>query len=478
MGLAERGVELSEDQREALDALLRALDRGEKELVLTGMPGTGKSTIMEAFAEEVEKRGRTLWFSAPTGRAAVRLGRAVQQAACTMHSLLYAQVAEDPFGKPLFSGEKNKLSPGDVLIVDEASMIAESLHRDLMKQVPRGAQVVFVGDREQLKPVDGHWGVNFDDPTAVLTRIHRQAEGNPIRDASRAVQSGGKIPAGSPDSPFFKTTATIDTAADWLADLHKQGADAILLCWTRATRTALNDRTRDKLGLYDTSLETGMDVAVGDRLRISLNNSALNLWNGELVMVRALERSEANPEVLDATVETETGRQLYIGIIEGCVGSGVNEFKDAASRLAATRDNSHPSRGDLAHVDFGWAVTVHAGQGSQWDYVGFVFDVATRKLAGRDPSEARRLVYTAITRAQRVCRVFDVTKPPKVSAVRETKVVTPLGQAEAKIAELTREVARLTAENEQLRAENDRKQRKIDDAIQVGIRAGIFFEDQ
>ena len=90
----------------------------------------------------------------------------------------------------VFDGKQAPCPPGGLVICDEASMVDERLHRDLLDHLPPGAQLLYVGDREQLPPVEGTWGPDFTTPTAVLETIHRQAEQSPILSLATAIREG------------------------------------------------------------------------------------------------------------------------------------------------------------------------------------------------------------------------------------------------------------------------------------------------
>ena len=184
------GIELGSDQRSALEVAL-----SQKVLLVTGGPGTGKTTLIDAMVRCGLATGATIELAAPTGRAAKRLSEATGHASLTLHRLLEYRPRDGGFGR-------NSSHPldGDVVIVDEASMIDLFLMDALVAAVPPRALLVLVGDADQLPPV-GPGAVLRDLlasevlPTARLREIYRQAQRSLIvRNAHRVNQ--GKLPEG------------------------------------------------------------------------------------------------------------------------------------------------------------------------------------------------------------------------------------------------------------------------------------------
>jgi exodeoxyribonuclease-5 len=389
-------VILSPDQSLALTKL-EAAHRSQQVSVLTGPAGCGKTTLVRALAESL--RGRDIVYAAPTGKAAVRLRDVTGADASTLHSLLYPMVEEGPDGELVFGGKKRRISPNTTVIVDEASMVDERLHSDILAQLPTGARLIYVGDREQLPPVKGEWGPNFSEPTAVLTEIHRQAQGNPIIAISARVRAGEDLPSDASGDAYNRSAGSVDAVARWLVEHLRRGIDAVVLAWRHQIRREINRLCREKLGF------TGGPVVVGDRLKVALNNDLLGRMNGEIVTVR--EVASAVDGLRVAVVGPE-GRETHALVAPRYVGGNVGPFRDFASAWELRNPQDPLGRKAWLHVDHGYALTVHASQGSEFEAVAFVLDGATRDLRRRKPEDARRLIYTAVTRARSKLRVVDV----------------------------------------------------------------------
>jgi exodeoxyribonuclease V len=380
-------TELSRDQEEALEAILPKVGV-ERELSLVGPAGSGKTTLTRTIIETTE---RPVVLGAPTGKASLVLAKATGRRASTLHRLLYGTVSEDEDRNPVFGRPSAPCAPGDLLIIDESSMVGEKLYDEFMSWVPEGATVLFVGDREQLPPVRGTWGPELVNPTAALTEVHRQAQGNPIISYATAIREGraGDF-EGDPDDPRLQMEESFHAAVQWLVGERKAGNDATLITFTHKVRKALNKAVRDELGLS----EAKHPIVSGDSLVVRYNNYKLGLMNGEVVTVE---------DVLDTTggvlevVLKECPVPVLISVDH--IGGDGRDFRDLQKRFR---------RYNLLHVHYGQCLTVHSSQGSQWDNVGFAWDNAYERMESRNPEEGRRFLYTAVTRAAENLKIFVV----------------------------------------------------------------------
>jgi ATP-dependent exoDNAse (exonuclease V) alpha subunit len=400
------GIEaLSGDQVVAMRRLLEAMAKGEKILVLAGAAGTGKTFLMKFLLEIVTRKiRRRVVLTAPTGRAALRLQSVTGIETSTIHRLLYGQVAERKDGSPVFSQLREPCDAGDLLVVDEASMVGSRLHQDLVRMLPVGAQILYVGDQAQLPPVMDSWGPDLDNPTARLEMVHRQALERALLRAATDIRSGGRLPAvSSEDGTFVRKSASVLDIAEWCAEHRRAGTDVVLLTYTNEIRHRVNRFVREQLGRKEV-------IEPGDRLVSLVNSRALGIMNGELVDVHEIRPFHHDPrhamwdpspfELGSLIVKSSSGpfrmHPDYIG--EEFIG-----FKDAM-RLKRTLTEKE----EWLHVDYGECLTIHKYQGSESQIVGVVADRRFKQLAKRDPSFARRLGYTALTRAREQVVWFDV----------------------------------------------------------------------
>ncbi|HSD79300.1 MAG TPA: AAA family ATPase, partial [Solirubrobacteraceae bacterium] len=347
-------------------------------VVLTGGPGTGKTSSMRALVDVVRGRSRTVRLCAPTGKAARRLGEATGAQATTIHRLLewvpgegFARGADDPI-------------PGtDVLIVDEASMLSVRLADALLAAVGPRTHVLLVGDVDQLAPVGP--GRVLEDliasgvvPTVRLTEVFRQAARSLIVRAAHAIDRGEEPPtvAGEDDVRDFFRVVRDDPGAIF-GEVVSLAAERLPAHYGLDPRTdvlvlapmhkgpvgvdALNDELRRRLNPHGRPVP-GTAFRVGDRLIQTRNDHERELMNGELALL-AHHDDDRDALLLDC----DDGRTLRVPLAES-----------GTLRLA-------------------YAISVHKAQGSQAPAV------VVPVWRGHHVMLTRNLVYTAVTRAERAC---------------------------------------------------------------------------
>lgn len=388
-------IALSDDQQAARDATHAALATGKRCSVMVGPAGSGKTTLMQTVVDDVHATGREVVLLCPTGKAAAVLRDKTGRDASTIHQALYGAVWEEDdedaeeagatASEPTlhFGDPHPPCGKGGLVVCDEASMVGSKLHRDMLHQLCRrkGAQLLYVGDREQLEPVQDTWGPDFAAPDAVLTQVHRQALDSPVLQLATAVRT---------QQPFSGWVPGVCEAAPgdpvaWMAE--RAQADATLLAYTNKTRQKLNHAVRHAVGL-------GGALAVGDRVVCLLNSHSTGMMNGEVATVLAIEPAERGWTRLQLSNRVKPLVRLDM------LGAKVRDWRDHQKRLPwAQRD-------EALHVDLGWCLTVHKSQGSEWRSVGFVPDYGYGWLRRSKPDEARRLTYTAVTRASTELRIF------------------------------------------------------------------------
>ena len=277
--------------------------------------------------------------------------------------------------------------------------------------MPPESVLLYVGDREQLPPVSGVWGPDLTRPTAALTKVHRQALGNPVLRIATEVRSGRPFHSvWSPKdvgsvtfrrAPFESRLDFLPEIVQWIVDRRLSGRDATLIVYTNATRQALNRAVRRALGLDVKA------VVPGDLLLVRANNHAVGIMNGEVLTV-----TETRPLPNNGWGIRVAGRDGEFFVNANLIGSPHTDFREWV-RDNLLRDDEWRSRvlrGDAPpqedssvswlHVDYGQVLTCHAAQGSAWDEVGIFWERACWGLLKNEPETARRWMYTALTRAR------------------------------------------------------------------------------
>jgi exodeoxyribonuclease V len=367
-------MKFSPQQDEALKAVSRWLKDGRTPIFrLFGYAGTGKTTLAKYFAEHVD--GEVL-FAAFTGKAAQVLRARGAKNARTIHSLIYRpkgeeEVSDEETGKttvsPLFSlNRQSPLAQAALIIIDECSMVDEALGKDLMSF---GTPILVLGDPGQLPPISGGGFFTEHEPDILLTEIHRQARDNPIIDLAMQVREGREIMHG--DYGTAQVIGKNDVDRDMVLE-----ADQVLVGINR-TRRRYNQRLRELKGFDQTYPQAG------DKLVCLRNDPAKGLLNGSLWQVMTSSKETVKP-----------GINLLVRPEDDDMDRGSAKIKLLKSAFDDP-DLEVPWQTKKRYDDFdyGYALTVHKAQGSQWNSV-VLFD---ESFAFRDSRE--RWLYTAITRA-------------------------------------------------------------------------------
>lgn len=355
-------VEWSPQQDEALVAVSRWLKDPNAPQVfrLFGWAGTGKSTLARHLAQGVSN----VKYAAFTGKAAQVMRRMGCRGASTIHSLIYSLISEKE-GEPRFALDpESDASKADLIVIDEVSMVDEQLGHDLLSF---GTKVLVLGDPFQLPPVQGAGFFTSSDPDVMLTEIHRQAKDNPIIRLSLDIREGEYLEHGSYGESRVIPRDAVDRA-------QVLGADQVLVGRNK-TRLDYNDRLRELRNLPH------REPVVGDKLVCLRNNPQKRLLNGQLWTVAEVKKRAGGRYSLVLDPE-EPGIKSQVKVI-----THQAFFSGEEDKL------SWPERRAYDEFTFGYCLTVHKAQGSQWDNV-YLFDESFVFRGDR-----RRWLYTGVTRA-------------------------------------------------------------------------------
>ncbi len=348
-------------------------DGGQPIFRLFGYAGTGKTTLAKHFAAHVDG---PVQFAAFTGKAAQVLRSKGAKSARTLHSLIYRPRGEETLEdeekgtsrtSPTFSlNRQSAIAKAKLVVVDECSMVDEALGRDLLSF---GTPILVLGDPGQLPPVSGGGFFTEAEPDFLLTDIHRQARDNPIVALAQTVREGGTLDYGE-----FGTARVIPKR-----DVERDAvlkADQVLV-GTNRTRRRYNTRLRELKG-FDGALPRA-----GDKLVCLRNDPTKALLNGSLWQVMTASPETAKP-----------GISLIVKPDEDDVDGGAAKIKLLKQSFEAPEEEvAWALKKRYDDFDYGYALTVHKAQGSQWNDV-MLFD---ESWAFKDTRE--RWLYTAITRA-------------------------------------------------------------------------------
>lgn len=357
------GLSYSSGQQAALNAVQTWLRTPGAPPVfrLFGYAGTGKTTLAKTIAADLPR----VAFAAFTGKAAAVLRAKGCDEAQTIHQLIYRRVTDETTRQPRFVRKEDvELSGIALIVIDECSMVDTKLAGDLLSF---GKRILVLGDPAQLPPVKGTGFFTNAKPDVLLTEIHRQAADNPIVALATHVRQGGKL------APGIHGDSRILSALDLDPDMVLK-ADQVL-CGLNETRCRLNTRIRELRGQRDPW------PVVGDKLVCLRNNHSRGLLNGEIWFVAASLPPD-DPHTVRLSLRSE----------DGSVGD--KEVRVHQAFFAGTRHKlTEAERRGLDEFTYGFALTVHKAQGSEWNHVVF-FDEGD---AFRDDAKGFR--YTGLTRA-------------------------------------------------------------------------------
>ncbi|WP_370193256.1 MULTISPECIES: ATP-dependent RecD-like DNA helicase [Aurantimonas] len=367
-------MKLSPQQDDALKAVADWLADGETPIFrLFGYAGTGKTTLARHFAEGIDG---AVQFAAFTGKAAQVLRSKGAKSARTLHSLIYRPRGEETISdetsglsrvSPTFSlNRQSPVAKAKLIIVDECSMVDEALGRDLMSF---GTPILVLGDPGQLPPVSGGGFFTEAEPDFLLTEIHRQARDNPIIDLALHVREGKELMHGDWGAARIIGKREVETEEVLAADQ--------VLVGTNRTRRRYNARLRELKGFE------GPLPMSGDKLVCLRNDPAKGLLNGSLWQVMTASRETTKP-----------GVNLIVKPDDDDIDQGAAKIRLLKAAFEdPDADIPWPTKKRFDDFDYGYALTVHKAQGSQWNNV-MLFD---ESWAFKETRE--RWLYTAITRA-------------------------------------------------------------------------------
>lgn len=383
------GVELTDEQialKKEMMYFYKHYGSGKPYYYYSGAAGTGKTTVVQSFIEDLGLGYHEVVSCAYVGKAVLVLLRKGLNAS-TIHSLIYTpsfstekKCVLDEFGNPMWKNSrkmefvlKEKLSPEiKLIVVDERGMVNDTILNDILSF---GIPVILTGDHNQLAPVFGK-ATNLDSPDFILTKIMRQAEGDPIVYLSQRILKDLPLECGVYGKSEVVNRKEIDESV--LRDYD------ILLCAKNATRDQLNDTLRqDILGYPD------RNPVLGDKLICRQNNrgeevDGIFLTNGLMgkikdidycSMYRGIVYIDLLPDFMDKTFDKLSVDYDFL----------VADYKDR-KEFGYNRE--------LQRFEYGYAITTHLSQGSEWSKVLYMDEYM------HDEETMRRLRYTAITRAR------------------------------------------------------------------------------
>jgi len=407
---------------------------GQQVFRVFGYAGTGKTTTTRHAIDELglEEGTGSVLYGAYTGKAALVMTRKGTPAS-TIHSLIYRvseateaeiekvkrEIAEirvklpslgtgerlleesrlrslelrlDDARKPRFVlNEQSLVREAKLIVLDEVSMVGHDMARDLMAF---GRPILVLGDPGQLPPIESQGAFTDDAPDVMLTEIHRQAGDSAVIRLATMARQGQPIPYGAHDEHVWKMHRDGVTPEQMLC-----GGQVI--CGMNATRLQLNNAMKRAAG-FEAVYPTGeVRNGVPEKIICLRNRNDLGIVNGMFLELNDVR--DENELCFSAAIRTEDGTMVGGGedkperhrIYKGYFDDHVAKDRDRHRR-------DHQKKRRLIEAVWGWAITAHKSQGSQWENV-LVYDDGL----GRTPEMRARWLYTAITRAERGLVILD-----------------------------------------------------------------------
>lgn len=389
------GVTLAKAQAAAVELAMR-----EPVCVITGGPGTGKTTIIKTLLEALDLPKQDVALAAPTGRAAKRMSEATGRPALTLHRLLEYNPGENGF-------LRDETDPIDakLVIVDEASMVDLPLFFALTRALSDKTRLILVGDRDQLPPVGP--GAPLTDliesgavPVARLTEIFRQGKGSAIVEAAHAINEGRPIapsPAGQALSDFYF--------------VQREDPDHI----ASLIESLVKDRIPERFGLdpaRDVQVLTPMRAGpigvetLNERLQRLLNPSPQSNQADGAPFELTAETRRAPFRVGDKVMQIKNDYER--GVFNGDIGF-VRRVEPAMVHVEVDERLVTYDRESLDNLTLAYAVTIHKSQGSE--YPAVVIPVSTHHYK----MLRRNLLYTGVTRGKRLVVLVGTERAMRIA---------------------------------------------------------------
>jgi len=371
-------------------------------ITIAGFAGTGKTHLIGDIASELKSINRS--FSAAfvtfTGKASSVLRKRLEESNIdtehdhfvgTIHSMMYKPYfIVNGLGIKVLAGwrkrSRDELSwMYNLIIVDEASMVNKEIWDDLCSY---GIPIIAVGDHGQLPPIGDNFSI-LQSPTYILRTIHRQALNSPIIQLSIAARQNGFIQPGFYSRDVFKLQWNDQRCQDIFNNIQWD-KNYIVLCAFNQTRVNLNNQIRNYLGFKLS------EPYPGERLICLKNNHETKIMNGQLGSM--VWFTHFNKDIYEITLEMDDNGEMYNNIAHNyCFGK--ISYDGAFDEVTGKKIKTIIRRSEYKSIDlfdFGYAISVHRSQGSEWNNV-VLFE---QRSSYWDDNFYKRWLYTAITRAK------------------------------------------------------------------------------
>ncbi len=410
---------LSEEQQQCLDLMMNNIIKSGAGTMpsfqrtpfvyrVGGYAGTGKTHLLAALRNEIHifSRKINVAFATFTGKASSVLKVKLIESNSiksndyigTIHGLIYRALTryDKRLGTHVIVGWKLVDAEDffyDMIVIDEGSMVSHEIWTDLMKF---GVPIIVVGDHGQLPPVSAKSFSLMVNPDFVLVQIHRQAEDNPIVQLSAFVRRNGYIPYNHVWSQGVFKIQWEHGKTKELWENIEYDESVIVLCGFNATRCGLNTKIRKRLGYKK---ETPYP---GERIVCLRNNHTIKLMNGQIGTMLWLMPEDEDLYRITLDVDNEVDPyecMVHMTTFNQVTYTTYGDDKKSKAARKYAKDEGY----ELDYFDFGYCISVHKSQGSEWNKV-ILFEQRTKFW---DDEYYKRWLYTGITRAREKLMVIS-----------------------------------------------------------------------
>lgn len=377
-------IELTKKQQEGLQIAVDRYKTGEKYTTIAGFAGTGKTFLAKRIIDELGLGQYEYMVGAFTGKAAYRLNQGGFDSATTLHKIRYKSVKiKDTFvnmkhPREAYQGIK-------LFLIDEISMVSNKLLTDM---AGLGIHIIMMGDPGQLPPI-GEDNKMLASPHIFLDEIMRQEEGNSIIQLSHQIRTGQQIKLFQDENVILLPKEDVNTGMLTWADQ--------IICGKNATRKVFNQTVRNEKGFISTLPVVGDKVIITANNWDMLNDAGSPLINGMMGEVNY----SSDIFVKDERMGRSMGKDIKIARLAFEPEFGGGDFSIKYDALPLMTDDGSKSyivnqfakgAARINHLDFGYCITTHKAQGSEYGKVLGIEEVLKR-------NEHRRWLYTLATRA-------------------------------------------------------------------------------
>ena len=386
-------IELEEDKQYAAlqhTAIRAALNNGI--MVLTGGPGTGKTTVIRAVIRIFQTLDMDIALAAPTGRAAKRMSEATLCEAKTIHRLLEMEFSDDDYAK--FKRNENDLLDEDVIIIDEASMIDMYLMNSLLKAIKPGARLMLIGDSDQLPSVGA--GNVLNDiiasekfTTVKLTEIFRQASESLIITNAHRINNGEMPILNVKDNDFFFLARGVDSDV----------SATIVELWKSRLPRSYGEKAAEGIQVISPSRKGVAGTETLNKMLQEALNPKCDTKREKQVRDTVFREGDRVMQIKnDYDLTWERDGKEGVGVFNGDIGI-IETINIPGEQMIISFDDRIVAYdfSKLDELDHAWAITVHKSQGSE-------YPIVIMPLYSSCPPQllSRNLLYTAVTRAQQM----------------------------------------------------------------------------